>query len=126
MRILFWHQYDGAPNKILVCGSTDRKSDQKPDSKGSKEPEVQKKQDQTDDNELNLLEPNYAAGLEAASDYAESFDAEHPISRVFHRYKLILAANRDEYLDCASEPLQFWNDAKCDIVGGKDKKEALG
>ena len=123
MCILFWHQYDGTPNKILVCGSADRKSDQKPDSKESKEPEVQTKQDQTDDNELNLLGPNDAAGLEAASDYAESFDAEQPINKGFHRYKLILAANRDEYLDRASEPLQFWNDAECDTVGGKDKKE---
>ena len=36
------------------------------------------------------------------------------------RYKLIVAANRDEFLDREAEPLHFWNDTDSDIVAGTD------
>ena len=39
------------------------------------------------------------------------------------RFKLIVASNRDEFLDREADPLHFWNDAECDIVAGTDKKQ---
>ena len=44
------------------------------------------------------------------------------MNKVLHKYKLIIAANRDEFMDREASPLHIWNDAN-DIVAGKDKKE---
>jgi uncharacterized protein with NRDE domain len=35
-------------------------------------------------------------------------------------YRLVLAANRDEYLDRPTEPVQFWSDAP-HVLGGRDR-----
>ena len=42
-----------------------------------------------------------------------------------HFYRIVLAANRDEYYDRPTMPLAFWED-RPDILGGRDLKRNGG
>jgi len=125
MCIVFWYQFDGTTNKIEVSGPADYKSEED-DNKTpmpTPVPPTPEKEATPEPEEINFLDPNYAAGLEAASDYSESFDGDNPLNKVLHKYKLIVAANRDEYLDRKAVPLHFWTDSPEEVVAGKDAKD---
>ncbi|XP_075256617.1 transport and Golgi organization protein 2 homolog isoform X1 [Convolutriloba macropyga] len=105
MCIVFWYQSDGTDQKLLMSTPT----------------EAEREQQDID----TLRSPDNYSHSEtqkvASDDLSGSMLEEDIVSlEALKRYKLIVAANRDEFLDREAEPLHFWNDTDSDIVAGTD------
>eukprot|EP00904_Undaria_pinnatifida_P012377 jgi/Undpi1/826/HiC_scaffold_10.g04290.m1 len=47
-------------------------------------------------------------------------DSDKAVNGIRRRYKLIVASNRDEFLDRATAPLDFWTGTESNILAGRD------
>ncbi|XP_075256646.1 transport and Golgi organization 2 homolog isoform X2 [Convolutriloba macropyga] len=105
MCIVFWYQSDGTDQKLLMSTPTEAEREQQDIDTLSSPDNYLRSETQkvaSDDRSGSMLEEDIVS-LEALK-----------------RYKLIVAANRDEFLDREAEPLHFWNDTDSDIVAGTD------